>query len=185
MAVMCRLGAHAAPDLDDIAGGLALAAEQFDGVFTGSAADQLVVAADELRVLSVSTLRSSTKTGIFASIACCTTPVTRGFLRRHQQRIDFLADQVLDIGDLLFRLVLAVGDDQFDFRMLGGLSEMSLLNWARQGSMVVTCEKPIFHFLSCAKALPLGKKAVVVSSAAVTAASFNNSRRFNSVSSNI
>ena len=50
MAVMRRLRAHAAPDLHHVALGLAGAAEQLDGVLAGGTADQLVVAADELRV---------------------------------------------------------------------------------------------------------------------------------------
>src|SRR5213080_887826 len=35
---------------------------------------------------------------------------------------------------------------------------MSLLNWTRQGSMVVTCEKPIFHLVwARAGAQPVGR----------------------------
>ena len=73
---------------------------------------------------SVSTLRSSTKTGILASIACCTTPVRPAdSFGEIKQRVDLLADQVLDVGDLLLGLVLAVGDDQLDFGMLLGLGD--------------------------------------------------------------
>ena len=69
----------------------------------------------------VSTLRSSTITGILASIAFSTTPVSPadsfGEIKQH---VDLLHDQVLDVGDLLFRLVLSVGDDELDLRMVLG-----------------------------------------------------------------
>src|SRR5262245_27767539 len=48
---------------------------------------------------------------------------------------------------------------------------MSLLNWARHGSIVVACEKPIFHFLSCAE--PSTLPSATTSDAPTTAARAN------------
>ena len=67
----------------------------------------------------VSTLRSSTMTGILASIAFSTTPVRpANSLGEIEQHVDLLDDQVLAIGDLLLGLVLAVGDDELDLGMV-------------------------------------------------------------------
>ena len=56
-----------------------------------------------------------------ASIAFSTTGGQAGrLLGRDDQDVDTLADEVFDVRHLLFGLVLTVGDDQFDFRVLLG-----------------------------------------------------------------
>ncbi len=122
--VVRRLGAHAAPDLDHVARRLAGAAQHLDGIFAGGAADQLVVAADELRVLvglDVAVEHEDRDLGIDRLLHHA--GQAGRFLRRDQQRVDFLADQVLDVGDLLLGLVLAVGDDELDLGMLRGFGD--------------------------------------------------------------
>ena len=124
MAVVRRLRAHAAPDLDDIAAALPSPPSSSTAYLPAARPISLLSPPTNCVYLSVSTLRSSTKTGILASIACSTTPVRPAdSFGEIKQRVDLLADQVLDVGDLLFGLVLAVGDDQLDFRMLRGLGD--------------------------------------------------------------
>ena len=58
-----------------------------------------------------------------ASIAFSATRVKSGrFLGRDDQDVDALGDEVLDVRDLLFGLVLTVGDDQLHFRVLLGFA---------------------------------------------------------------
>src|SRR5262245_21499759 len=122
MAVMRRLGAEAAPDLDDIAGRLALAAEEAHGILAGLAADQLVVAADELGVaVGVDVAVEHYDGDLRIDRLLDDAGQARRLLRRDEKDVDLLADEVLDVGDLLLGLVLAVGDDQLDVGLLLGL----------------------------------------------------------------
>ena len=122
--VVRRLRPHAAPDLHDVAGRLARAAQRLDRPLPGRPPDQHVVAADELRIavrLHVPVEHEDRDARIDRLLHHAGQP--RRLLRRDQQRVDFLPDQVLDVRHLLLGPVLAVGDDQLHLRMLRRLGD--------------------------------------------------------------
>ena len=122
MAIVGRRRAHAAPDLDDIARRLARSAEQLHCVFAGSFADQRVVAADELGdALGVDIAVEHDHRDLCVDRLLHHAGEARQLLRRDQDHVDLLDDQVLAVGDLLFRPVLAVGDDELHLGMELGL----------------------------------------------------------------
>ena len=100
------------------------AAERLHRPLAGRPADQHVVAADELGVavgLDVAVEHEDRDAGVDRLLDHA--GQARRLLRRDQQRVDLLADQVLDVGHLLLGAVLAVGDDQLDLRVLRGLGD--------------------------------------------------------------
>ena len=113
--VVGRLGPHAAPDFDDIALCLARAAEQFHCVFASGATDRQIVAADELGDplgVDIAVEHDHRDLGIKGFLAHARQSCR--FLRRDQEHVDLLHYQVLAVGDLLFGLVLAIGNDEVD-----------------------------------------------------------------------
>ena len=167
MTVVRGLRAHAAPDLDDVARCLARAAEQFDGIFAGRAADQLVVAADELRVLvgfDVAVEHEDRDLGVDRLLHDA--GQAGQFLRRDQQRVDFLADQVLDVGHLLLGLVLTVGDDELDIGMLGGFGDDVLVELGAPRLDRRRLAEADLPFLVLRDRRVSGQKAVLAASAA-------------------
>ena len=117
--IMSRLGAHAAPDLDDIARRLARAAEQLDRMLAGRPADCGIVAADELGDplgVDVAVQHNDRNFGIDRLLD--NAGQSRRLLGRDEEEIDLLHHQVLAVGDLLLGLVLAVGDDEVDIGMV-------------------------------------------------------------------
>ena len=116
--VMRRLRAETAPDLDDIALGIAFAAQRVKRELAGGLADHDVVATDKLDELvgidvAVENEDGNARRGRFLD----DTGQTGRFLRRNQDRIDFLDDEILDVGDLFFGAVAGIRDDQFDLGM--------------------------------------------------------------------
>ena len=100
------------------------AAERLDRPLAGRPADQHVVAADELGVavgLDVAVEHEDRDAGVDRLLDHA--GEARRFLGRDQERVDLLADQVLDVGDLLLGAVLAVGDDQLDLGVLRRLGD--------------------------------------------------------------
>ena len=119
VAVMSGLRAHAAPDLDDIALRLAGAAEQLHRIFAGGLADEHIVAADELGdALGVDVAVEHDHRNLGVDRLFDDAGQAGRFLGRDQQHVDLLIDKVLDVGDLLFCLVLPVGDDELDLRVI-------------------------------------------------------------------
>ena len=93
-------------------------------MLAGGLADDDIVAADELRIaigLDIAIEHDDRDLGIDRLLDDA--GEAGGFLGRDEERVDLLADQVLDVGDLLLGAVLAVGDDELDLGVLLGLGD--------------------------------------------------------------
>src|SRR3954451_19708345 len=122
VAVVRRLGAGIAPDLDHVALRLARPTQQLHRVLARSTPDQHVVAADEAGVavgVDVAIEHDHRDLGVDRLLDHAGQP--RRLLGRHQERVDLLLDEVLDVRHLLLGAVLAVRDQQLHLRVLGRL----------------------------------------------------------------
>ena len=154
-AIVARLRAEAAPDLDHLARGLPGPPSSLTACSPAALPITTLSPPIHWWMRLVLTLRSSTMTGILASIAFSTTPV---------RPADSLGE--IRITSTCWAIKFSTSATCFSVLscpsvMMSSTSgcfsasaSMSLLNWTRHGSTVVACEKPNRYFGSAAASEP-------------------------------
>ena len=159
VAVVCGLRAHAAPDFDDIALGLAGPAEQLDRVFAGGPSDQRIVAADELGdPFGVDVAVENDHGNLRVDRLLDHARQTRQFLWRDEQDVDLLDDQIFAVGDLFLGLVLPVGDDELDLGVFLRLGFDVFVELHAPGLERSALAEADFPFRGCLRRRPAGRQ---------------------------
>ena len=134
-------------DLDDVA----LAVQQFGGQLAGRTPDRPVICADERRVRVALDVRGRARSpgSLHSNARFDHGGQGLRLVRRDDQQINLLPEEILDVGDLFCIVLLRVRVDELQLGRALAASAMSAFIATRHGSPRLACEKPIRFLPLC------------------------------------